>query len=144
MYTHIHAHTTHTLHPHATHSIAYMCTLAHTFPHTFACRDPHCVAVHSFTAEGEGELSISPGDTIELVERVGEQWLKGKLRGDEGIFPVEFVEVKVDLPPPPSPSPQGSQPAEPKSSPQRQTPGGTVVSTTQVTNRLCSAISISS
>ena len=35
---------------------------------------------------------------IELLERVGSDWLKGRLRGQEGIFPSEFVEVREALP----------------------------------------------
>lgn len=32
-----------------------------------------------------------------LVEKVDADWIKGRLRGQEGIFPSGFVEVKVDL-----------------------------------------------
>ena len=31
--------------------------------------------------------------------REGGEWLRGRMRGKEGIFPTGFVEVKVDLPP---------------------------------------------
>jgi hypothetical protein len=57
------------------------------------------VATFPFTAEGPGELSISEGDQVELVERVDAAWMKGRLGGKEGIFPLEFVKVIVDLPP---------------------------------------------
>ena len=62
-------------------------------------REPHCVAQYDFNAEEPGELSIRTGDVIMLVEKVDADWLKGRLRGQEGIFPSGFVEVKVDLPP---------------------------------------------
>ena len=65
----------------------------------FDCREPHCVAVHTFNAEGPGELSITTGDVITLVEKVDADWVKGRLRGQEGMFPLGFVEIKVDLPP---------------------------------------------
>ena len=55
--------------------------------------------LHPFAAEGEGELSIASGDTIELLERVGTDWLKGRKGQAVGIFPSQFVEIKVDLPP---------------------------------------------
>ena len=57
------------------------------------------MATFSFSAEGPGELSISEGDNIELVEQVDQDWLKGRLRGQEGIFPTNFVDIIVDFPP---------------------------------------------
>ena len=74
--------------------------LAHTLLSHPTHRGPHCVALHPFTAEGEGELSIVSGDTIELLEKVGTNWLKGRKGQAIGIFPSQFVEIKVDLPPP--------------------------------------------
>ena len=62
-------------------------------------REPHCVALYSFDAAGPGELSIKTGDVIMLVEKVDADWIKGRLGGQEGMFPSGFVEVKVDLPP---------------------------------------------
>ena len=62
------------------------------------CSGPHCVAVFQFAAAGADELSLAVGDTVELVGRVGGEWLRGRLGGQEGIFPAQFVEVKVDLP----------------------------------------------
>ena len=77
-------------------------------------REPHCVALYDFSAEGPGELTIRTGDVIVLVEKVDADWIKGRLKGQEGIFPSGFAEIKVDLPPksktigapPPKPTPQ--------------------------------------
>ena len=42
------------------------------------------------------ELSFKEGDLIMLKTRIGDQWLRGKLvSGQEGIFPVNFVEIVV-------------------------------------------------
>lgn len=57
------------------------------------------MALYSFSAESPGELSISEGDRLEVIERVDSSWLKGRLGGKEGIFPADFVEVKGDIPP---------------------------------------------
>lgn len=62
-------------------------------------RSPHGVVLFPFTAEGPGELSISEGDQVELTERIDAAWMKGKLGGKEGIFPADFINVIVDLPP---------------------------------------------
>ena len=55
--------------------------------------------MYDFSAEGPGEMSIRTGDVIMLVEKVDADWFKGRLRGQEGIFPSGFVEIKVELPP---------------------------------------------
>ena len=60
---------------------------------------PHCVAEFFFEAEGPGELSLCKGDVVELLERVGGDWLRGRLAGKEGIFPTNFVKIIKDLPP---------------------------------------------
>lgn len=59
---------------------------------------PHCVAVYEFKAGGPDELSMAVGDTVELLARVGAEWLKGRLGQQEGIFPRDFVEIRQDLP----------------------------------------------
>ena len=63
---------------------------------------PHCVVEFSFNAEDSSELSLNKGDVVELVERVGGDWLRGRLAGKEGIFPANFVNIIEDLPPAPT------------------------------------------
>ena len=53
----------------------------------------------SFEAEGPGELSLCQGDVVELLERVGGDWLRGRLAGKEGSLPTNFVKIIEDLPP---------------------------------------------
>ena len=76
-----------------------MSELSYTVVYIVLSREPHCVALYDFNAEGPGELSIRTGDVITLVEKIDADWIKGRLRGQEGIFPSGFVEIKVDLPP---------------------------------------------
>lgn len=82
-----------------------VCAVRCSFPLLFR-RGPHAVATSPFTAEGPGELSISEGDQVELIESVDAAWMKGRLRGKEGIFPLDFVKVIVELPP------QGAKPSK--------------------------------
>ena len=72
--------------------------MLHAHGHTHTHRGPYCVARHPFSAEGPDELTIAPGEKIELLERVGSEWYKGRLGRREGLFPAHFVEIKVDLP----------------------------------------------
>lgn len=48
--------------------------------------------------EGQGELALGDGDIIQLQSRVGTEWLRGEVRGRQGIFPSSFVEIIEDLP----------------------------------------------
>ncbi|GFO11614.1 Sh3 domain-containing protein 19-like [Plakobranchus ocellatus] len=59
---------------------------------------PRCRARFDFEGDEENELAIEEGDIIRLLERVGDEWLKGELGGHKGIFPAAFVEVIEDLP----------------------------------------------
>ncbi|XP_073679474.1 uncharacterized protein [Garra rufa] len=46
-----------------------------------------------FAFEGEeGELSFSEGDVITLVEYVNEEWGRGLLNGQTGMFPLNFIQ----------------------------------------------------
>ena len=66
--------------------------------HLLFSNEPYCIVESEFISEGPGELSIQPGDTVILVERVNEDWLRGKLNEQVGIFPAAFVDIKVDIP----------------------------------------------
>ncbi|XP_078682711.1 uncharacterized protein LOC144917047 isoform X2 [Branchiostoma floridae x Branchiostoma belcheri] len=59
---------------------------------------PRCKARFDFEGESEGDLSFEEGDVISLLERVGDEWMKGELKGKAGIFPLSFVEVIENLP----------------------------------------------
>lgn len=60
--------------------------------------EPHAFVQYNFNAEGDGELSLNAGETVVLLEKIGDDWYKGRYRGQEGIFPKTFVEVIVDVP----------------------------------------------
>ncbi|XP_052396185.1 SH3 domain-containing protein 19 [Carassius gibelio] len=55
-----------------------------------------CV-VARFRFEGEeGELSFTEGDVITLMEYVNEEWGRGLLNGQTGIFPLNFIQAVED------------------------------------------------
>ncbi|XP_071786386.1 uncharacterized protein [Asterias amurensis] len=60
--------------------------------------EPNAVAVFSFEGAASDELRFNEGENIILLDRVGDQWLKGQCRGSTGIFPANHVKVIVDLP----------------------------------------------
>eukprot|EP00057_Strongylocentrotus_purpuratus_P017174 XP_011671648.1 PREDICTED: dynamin-binding protein isoform X2 [Strongylocentrotus purpuratus] len=60
---------------------------------------PKAKTLFPFSAERDCELSFMDGETIYLRERVDENWFEGELDGNVGLFPAEFVQIVVDIPP---------------------------------------------
>ncbi|KAG8453973.1 hypothetical protein GDO86_000557 [Hymenochirus boettgeri] len=59
---------------------------------------PRCVARFEFIGDQKDELSFSEGDMIILKEYINDEWVKGELKGQTGVFPINFVEIIEDLP----------------------------------------------
>lgn len=53
-------------------------------------------ALYDFTPTEEGELAFQKGDLIRVLDSVYEHWWRGELRGEAGIFPVNYVELLPD------------------------------------------------
>lgn len=54
-----------------------------------------CTALYDYTAQADGDLSFSTGDRIEILQRTADAngWWTGRLRGVEGVFPGNYVQV---------------------------------------------------
>ncbi|KAJ2664545.1 ESCRT-0 subunit protein hse1 [Coemansia sp. RSA 1200] len=64
---------------------------------TGAKRKVQVKAIFDFTPTEEGELGFYKGDVIDVLDQKYRDWWKGKLRGEEGIFPANFVQPLGDL-----------------------------------------------
>ncbi|KAI5290006.1 ESCRT-0 subunit protein hse1 [Ascosphaera aggregata] len=53
-------------------------------------------ALYDFTPSEPGELAFRKGDIIAVLESVFKDWWKGSLRGQTGIFPLNYVEKLTD------------------------------------------------
>ncbi|XP_044286634.1 SH3 domain-containing protein 19 isoform X3 [Varanus komodoensis] len=59
---------------------------------------PHAVVLHDFQAEHGEDLNLHSGETVYLLERIDNEWYRGKCKNRTGIFPASFVKVIVDIP----------------------------------------------
>jgi len=53
-------------------------------------------ALYDFEPHEEGELPFKEGDIIRVIDSVYKDWWKGELRGQIGIFPVNYIEAIPD------------------------------------------------
>lgn len=60
-------------------------------------KKPYCIAQYDYEAGHPDDLSFKVNDVIILTDRVNEEWLRGRLKGKEGMFPASFVNVIVPL-----------------------------------------------
>lgn len=64
--------------------------------HTTAATVPRVRALYDFVPSESGELAFRKGDIIAVLESVYKDWWKGSLRGQTGIFPLNYVEKLRD------------------------------------------------
>ena len=59
---------------------------------------PYGIALYDFQASQPGDLSLRQGDMVYLIKSINNEWIQGKVGDCEGIFPINFVDIKVPLP----------------------------------------------
>lgn len=65
-------------------------------PQTTAATVSRVRALFDFVPTEVGELAFKKGDVIAVLESVYKDWWKGSLRGQVGIFPLNYVEKLAD------------------------------------------------
>lgn len=60
----------------------------------------HCIHLQCmyFSIEHSDDLDLSSGETVYLLERIDDEWYRGKCKNRTGIFPASFVKVIVSRP----------------------------------------------
>jgi signal transducing adaptor molecule len=65
-------------------------------PHTTAATVSRVRALFDFVPSESGELAFRKGDIIAVLDSVYKDWWRGSLRGQTGIFPLNYVEKLSD------------------------------------------------
>jgi signal transducing adaptor molecule len=68
-------------------------------PQTTAATVSRVKALYDFSPSEPSELPFRRGDIISVLDSVYKDWWRGSLRGQTGIFPVNYVEILRDATP---------------------------------------------
>ncbi|XP_024885434.1 SH3 domain-containing protein 19 isoform X2 [Temnothorax curvispinosus] len=60
--------------------------------------EPHGIALYDFSATHPDDLALKEGDVVQLVKKVNDDWLEGRIGNRQGMFPLSFIDIKVPLP----------------------------------------------
>ncbi|CAH0677815.1 unnamed protein product [Spodoptera exigua] len=61
--------------------------------------EPYAIALYDYFTDHPDDLCFSANSKIKLIRRVDQEWLFGSLRsGAQGLFPSNYVEIKIPLP----------------------------------------------
>lgn len=61
-------------------------------------KEPYGVALYDFPLTHSDDLPFKEGDIIYLTRKVNDDWMEGRIGNRQGIFPINFVDIKVPLP----------------------------------------------
>ena len=53
---------------------------------------PECRALYDYEAQDADELTLRPGDMVQIVRKDASGWWQGRLHGRDGLFPANYVE----------------------------------------------------
>ena len=54
--------------------------------------------MYDLPASQSGDLELREGDIVVLVKKVNDEWLEGRIGNCQGIFPINFIDIKIPLP----------------------------------------------
>ncbi|XP_053977473.1 SH3 domain-containing protein 19-like isoform X2 [Hylaeus volcanicus] len=60
--------------------------------------EPHGIALYDFPLTHADDLPFKEGDIIYLIKKVNDDWMEGRIGNRQGIFPINFIDIKVPLP----------------------------------------------
>ncbi|XP_068975302.1 uncharacterized protein l(3)05822 isoform X1 [Bombus flavifrons] len=60
--------------------------------------EPYGIALYDFPLIHADDLPFKQGDIIYLIKKINEDWMEGRVGNQQGIFPINFIDIKVPLP----------------------------------------------
>ncbi|XP_012141809.2 SH3 domain-containing lethal (3) 05822 isoform X2 [Megachile rotundata] len=66
--------------------------------HSTTSEEPYGVALYDFPVTHADDLPFKEGDIIYLIRKVNDDWMEGRTGNRQGIFPINFIDIKVPLP----------------------------------------------
>lgn len=60
--------------------------------------EPYGIALYDFPLTHPDDLPFKEGDVIRLVKKINDDWMEGRIGNQQGMFPVNFIDIKVPLP----------------------------------------------
>lgn len=60
--------------------------------------EPYGIALYDFSATHPNDLALKEGDVVQLVKKVNDDWLEGRIGNRQGMFPLSFIDIKIPLP----------------------------------------------
>nr|XP_034172384.1 uncharacterized protein B0303.7-like isoform X1 [Osmia lignaria]XP_034172385.1 uncharacterized protein B0303.7-like isoform X1 [Osmia lignaria]XP_034172387.1 uncharacterized protein B0303.7-like isoform X1 [Osmia lignaria]XP_034172388.1 uncharacterized protein B0303.7-like isoform X1 [Osmia lignaria] len=60
--------------------------------------EPYGIALYDFPVTHEDDLPFNEGDKIYLIKKVNDDWMEGRIGNRKGIFPINFIDIRVPLP----------------------------------------------
>lgn len=61
-------------------------------------KEPYGIALYDFPLIHAGDLPFKQGDVVYLIRKINEDWVEGRIGNQQGIFPINFIDIKVPLP----------------------------------------------
>lgn len=61
-------------------------------------KTPYGIALYDFPVTHPDDLPLKEGDVVTLIKVVNDDWMEGRVGNRQGIFPINFVDIKVPLP----------------------------------------------
>ncbi|XP_015184270.1 PREDICTED: uncharacterized protein LOC107070514 isoform X3 [Polistes dominula] len=61
-------------------------------------KTPYGIALYDFPVTHSDDLPLKEGDVVTLIRVVNDDWMEGRVGNRQGIFPINFLDIKVPLP----------------------------------------------
>ncbi|XP_072751156.1 uncharacterized protein L(3)05822 [Anoplolepis gracilipes] len=59
---------------------------------------PYGIALYDFPATHPDDLTLKEGDIVQLTKKINDDWLEGRIGSRQGMFPFNFIDIKIPLP----------------------------------------------